>query len=201
MKVAFAAMLIGLPGVLAAECPDPGDLSRGIVIDTLRGTEHFARGADGTVIVTVRPKDATFTETTEYARGIVPVVTTITADPGSDSAGYVSTLEFDRAALDALMPPEPGDRIALPAHYTRTEPPLAVDLGLEVEVRGAEAVGIGTCSYGAVQVEYRLARPEGTFRAIMNYLPDLGLAYVAARELPSGERDDDAATLIRLEGE
>lgn len=189
-----------LPAAARAECPGPGALSQGIVVETMRGTEHFARGAGGAVIVTVRPGGADFTEVTEYAGAVIPAVTRVAPDEGAERTGSLSVLDFDRGALDALLPLEPGDALRLPARYSRDDPPMEVDLGIVLSVGVAETVRIGDCAYAALPVTWALERPDGTFTTVLNFIPDLGIAYTARRELPTGQVDDDAATAIRAEG-
>lgn len=193
------AVLLLTAGAAGAECPGPGDLATGVVVESLRGEEHFARGEAGTVVVTLRPEDADFVEVTDYAGGVLPVRTVVTPDPGTDRDGYVATIDFDRAALDAILPLETGDSLGVPARYTRDRPALSVDLALELDVRGNEPVTIGDCSYTALQVEYRIIRPDGTFRSLMQFLPDLGIAFAVGRELPGGDMDSADATAIRRE--
>lgn len=193
---ALVALLLSA-GAAAADCPGPGALADGIVVETLRGEEHFSRGTGGVVIVSLRPEDAGFVEITEYAGGVLPVRVVNTPDPDSDGQGYAATIDFDRAALDAILPLEPGDMLGLPARYIRDTPEISVELALELEVRGNEPVSIGDCDYTALQVEYRIIRPDGTFRTMLQFLPDLGIAYAVGRALPDGDMDNADATAIR----
>lgn len=199
-RVGLILPAVLLSGAAWAECPGPGALSRGIVVETMRGAEHFARGEGGAVIVTVRPGDADFTEVTEYAGAVIPAVTRVTPDEGAERTGSLSVLDFDRGALEALLPLEPGDTLRLPARYSRDDPPMELDLGIALSVGAVETVRIGDCAYAALPVTWALERPDGTFTTVLNFIPDLGIAYTARRELPTGQVDDDAATVIRAEG-
>ncbi len=122
----------------------------------------------------------------------------MTPDSG---AGYTAGFEMDGAAFDALLPLEVGDTLGLPVRYTRDNPETAVDMALTITVRGDYPVVIGECDYTAVQVQYDLERPDGAFHTIMNFLPDLGFAYMVGRVLPNEDDQKKDASAIRLEGE
>lgn len=164
----------------------------------MRGEEHFAWGEGGTVTGTLRPEGQDHVEVTTYAGGFFPLSTTVTPDSG---AGYTASFDLDRAAFDALLPLEVGDSLGLPVRYSRDNPQTAVDMALTVTVRGDYPVAIGDCDYTALQVQYELERPDGTFRTMMNYLPDLGFAYVVGRVLPNEDDQTRDARSIRIEGE
>ena len=180
LRVTLAALLLG--GMAQAECPTVTDLPTGVQFtiddgdkETFRElwpgmVESVFEGADGTVYRNL------------LAKGIYLVEWADIVDGQPD----LSTRSIYAFAMSTEDLPEP-----VPGRFAN----LGVlvngvgSLDQEIQMYRFEAqttIDIGACTYDMIPIELRFAPDSDRRVNILHYLPDLGLAYLAADRSESG---------------
>jgi hypothetical protein len=167
-----------------AACPGPDSLALGgVTLRSDRETTLYRSSGDGIVTAMVTALDGSFVATTDLGFGLIPIaIRAEFADPAIPDVATVHDLTTDDLA--AALPPVPGQTAVLTAMVTETASGLSDPVTIRIAAGPATgAIRIGDCPLTGLPVELIFERPGLSWRQDMVWLPDIGIAYLARRQI------------------
>ena len=182
MRLIFLAMSLGLGAPALADCPNAGDLGKGIrfTVDAV-DTDAYRQIRPG-VIESVFTAEDGYVNRSLLAQGIYLIELVDLVDGAPDPQTRI-TYAFPRKA-DDLDLPEPGGQVVYDLVINNlgdvTSEKQTYDFGLEA------VINFGACEYRMIPIEIRYDPDPSAGVDLLYYLPELGFSYFAGSDYEDG---------------